>query len=62
EVMDYVVIHELAHLRHHDHSSRFWSLVSKHSTKHKVHRKWLRDHLYEFDFLAKESEIHPLEE
>jgi predicted metal-dependent hydrolase len=43
EVLDYVVIHELAHLAVHNHSTRFWEIVAANSPKYKQHRKWLRD-------------------
>lgn len=58
EALDYVVVHELAHLRHPNHSKTFWRLVEKFSPNYAHHRKWLRDHQYEFDFLAKKSELH----
>ena len=29
--IDYVLIHELAHLKHHDHGSAFWSLIDGHA-------------------------------
>ncbi len=31
ECVDYVLIHELVHLKHHDHAPEFWSLLDRHS-------------------------------
>lgn len=42
EVLDYVVIHELAHRVEMNHSPRFWDIVSRHCPEHKTHRRWLR--------------------
>ncbi len=42
EVIDYVVIHEVCHLVHRDHSSRFWALVRSLDPEYKTHRLWLR--------------------
>lgn len=39
----YVVAHELAHLRHLNHSSDFWSLVAQMDSSYKTHRKELKD-------------------
>lgn len=41
-VLDYVVAHEVAHLRHLDHSDRFWALVANICPDHKTARAWLR--------------------
>lgn len=42
EQLRYVVVHELAHLRHLDHSADFWSLVSEMDTNYKSNRKKLK--------------------
>lgn len=42
EVLDYVVVHELAHLRHRNHSAGFWALVAGHHPEYRVRRAWLR--------------------
>ena len=58
EVIDYVIVHELAHLRYQNHSKCFWKLVEQNCFDFKNQRRWLREHVMEFDFLAKKSELH----
>jgi len=41
-VLDYVVIHELAHLRVAGHSVRFWAVVRRHTPHTEAARAWLR--------------------
>lgn len=44
EVADYVVVHEMCHLRHLNHSSEFWAEVAGILPDYKVRRQWLRAH------------------
>jgi predicted metal-dependent hydrolase len=44
EVLDYVVVHELCHLREPNHSRRFWSLVESRRPGWRDQRVWLREH------------------
>lgn len=41
-VVDYVVVHELAHIQHFDHSPAFWQLVARVMPDYARHRAWLR--------------------
>ncbi|MEK7591901.1 MAG: SprT family zinc-dependent metalloprotease [Patescibacteria group bacterium] len=43
-VLDYVVIHELSHISHHNHGKEFWRRVEKFCPLYKIHRKWLKDY------------------
>lgn len=43
-VIDYVVIHELAHLAELNHSPRFWAIVEAHCPHWKTQRQWLKLH------------------
>lgn len=41
-IIDYVVVHELCHMKQHNHSPLFWKLVEDVIPDHKARRKWLR--------------------
>lgn len=48
-VLDYVVVHELAHLLHPNHSAAFWSEVDKVLPDHQARKEWLRVNGAEMD-------------
>lgn len=43
-VRDYVIVHELMHLRQMDHSPAYWQLVAAACPDYQKARRWLRDH------------------
>lgn len=44
EVIDYVVVHELCHLRHMNHSRAFWNEVAKYLPGYAEQKDWLKRH------------------
>jgi len=43
EIIDYVILHELAHLKEQNHSKRFWNMVSSMCPDYRAYRKWLKE-------------------
>ncbi len=43
EIVDYVVVHELAHIKEKNHSSKFWQVVERIMPDYKQRRKWLKE-------------------
>src|SRR4030042_6011968 len=43
-VIDYVITHELFHLKEMNHTKRFWKLVAEHCPRWRERRKWLKQH------------------
>ena len=44
EMVEYVVVHELSHIQHKNHSSAFWAQVGSYIPDYKARRKWLEVH------------------
>jgi len=42
KVIEYVILHELCHLHHHNHSASFWQLVADVCPTFREHKLWLR--------------------
>lgn len=49
-VIDYVLIHELAHIREKNHSKKFWTIVESVLPDYKKYRAWLREHGHLLEF------------
>ncbi|WP_291366058.1 M48 family metallopeptidase [Acetobacter sp. UBA5411] len=43
-VQDYVILHELAHMKHHNHSAAFWTLVDQMCPTRNEAELWLKNH------------------
>jgi len=43
-VIDYVIVHELCHLKHANHSPAFWNLVETHYPQTQEAKRWLKTH------------------
>lgn len=43
-VIDYVIVHELAHRKHMNHSKSFWRLVEQFCPDYREHLAWLKKH------------------
>ncbi|MBR5506725.1 MAG: M48 family metallopeptidase [Clostridia bacterium] len=46
EAIDYVVVHELAHIKHHNHSRSFYNFIGKFMPDYKQREKLLKPDLY----------------
>ncbi len=42
-IIDYVVVHELAHMKEMNHSKKFWQIVAGYCPEWQQRRKWLRE-------------------
>lgn len=43
-VLEYVIVHELCHIRHRNHSADFWALVGRYLPEWRARQNWLKSH------------------
>lgn len=58
EVIDYIVVHELAHSIEKNHSQAFWALVESMLPEYQIHRKWLKLNGRMLDLAVEANEAH----
>ncbi len=54
EAIDYVIVHELVHTIHMDHSRTFWDKVVEIMPDYKKYRIWLKNHGHLLDFMYRD--------
>lgn len=47
-VIEYIIIHELCHIKEKNHSPKFWDLVARYMPKYENHKEWLKRNWWEF--------------
>ncbi|WP_343685079.1 M48 family metallopeptidase, partial [Asticcacaulis sp.] len=47
-VLEYVVLHELSHSAHRNHTPEFWALIAKHMPDYPARKRWLENMMPSF--------------
>lgn len=48
DIIDYVIVHELMHIKEKNHSAAFWKLIEVVMPQYKAHRRWLKENNHKF--------------
>jgi predicted metal-dependent hydrolase len=48
DIIDYVIVHELTHIKEKNHSAAFWKLIEEFIPEYKIYRRWLKDNNHKF--------------
>lgn len=48
-ILDYIVVHEMCHMVHKDHSVEFWKLVKQMLPDYEQRKEWLRKNGIKYD-------------